>query len=215
MAAGGYGGTLVYQAQQASQEAAREAARQPNIQATSINIQPTSDPRYSTVVNDGIVANSATFDYSAPLSGTYTLVFDNSFSTFSSKSVSLTYTVSGASHTQSFVVSAGDAQKFSLNLNTGVEISGSFSVSGGSGNDIEFYITARTCTQTVNFSFTLVNSGDSNGYATVHFTADGLTYWTNRYYVPQSQQVTESGNVILGDCSGHVENIVVTQQEKA
>src|SRR5712692_4557681 len=56
-------------------------------------------------------------------------------------------------------------------------------ISGGSGNDTDFYIAADTCTQTVNFSFTLVNSGSANGYATVQIQIDGQTNWTNRYFV--------------------------------
>jgi len=50
-----------------------------------------------------------------------------------------------------------------------------FTISGGSGNDTDFYIAADTCTQTVNFSFTLVNSESANGYATVQIELDGQT----------------------------------------
>ena len=58
-AGGGIGGTLIYQ-----------AAQQPNIQATGVNIpQSTTNPQTSTVVNDGRVANSGSFDYTVTLSG--------------------------------------------------------------------------------------------------------------------------------------------------
>jgi hypothetical protein len=201
---GGIGGTVIYQ-----------AAQQPNIQATSINIpQATTSPHSSTVVNEGTVANSGTFDYTTTLPGTYVLVFDNSFSVFSSKSVSVSYTAAGESGTKSFVVSAGNIQTLSFTLTTGERLYGSFSISGGSGNDIDFYVTAQTCTQTVNFSFTLVNSGSANGYATVHFQSDGTSVWSNRYYVAQGQQLPENGSVVLSDCSGHVYNIVVSQTQK-
>ncbi len=201
---GGYAGIQIYR-----------ASLQPNIQATNINIpRGIADPRTSTVSDAGRVVNSWTFDYTTSLPGTYTLVWDNSFSVFTSKSVSVTYTASGSTHGQSFTVQPGNTEQLMFNLGTGIRIYGNFAVFGGS-NDVNFYITAQTCTQTVNFSFTLVNSGASNGYATVQFMVDGQAAWTNRYYVTQGQQVGENGSVALSDCSGHVENLVVSQQEKA
>jgi len=201
---GGIGGTVVYQ-----------AAQQPNIQATSINIpQAITNPQYSIPVNDHIVANSGTFDYTTTLPGTYVLTFDNSFSTFSSKSVSVSYTAAGISATKSFVVSGGNTEELSFTLSNGDRLYGSFSVSGGSGNDIAFYITAQTCTQTVSFSFYLVNSGSANGYATVHFQSDGTSIWSNRYYVGQGQQLPENGSVVLSDCSAHTYNILISQTQK-
>ena len=201
---GGIGGTVIYQ-----------AAQQPNIQATSINIpQATTKPQSSTVVNDGTVANSGAFDYAATLPGTYMLVFDNGFSVFTSKSVAVTYTVAGTSGSKSFTVSAGSSESLPFTLTTGERLYGTFTVSGGSGNDVNFYLTAQTCTQTLNFSFTLVNSGSANGYATVHFQSDGTSVWSNRYYVAQGQQLPESGSVVLSDCSGHSFNVVVSQMQK-
>ena len=170
---GGIWGTIIYQ-----------AAQQPNIQATSINIpQATTNLQYSIPVNDHIVANSGAFDYTTRLPGTYVLTFDNSFSTFSAKSVSVSYTAAGTSVTKSFVVSGGKTEELSFTLSMGDRLDGSFSVSGGSGNDIAFYVTAQTCTQTVSFSFYLVNSGSANGYVTVHFQSDGTSIWSNRYHV--------------------------------
>jgi len=43
--------------------------------------------------------------------------------------------------TKSFTVDAGSLTSFRLNLNSGDIVTGSFSVGGGSGNDIEFHIT--------------------------------------------------------------------------
>ena len=201
---GGIGGTLIYQ-----------AAQQPNIQVTNINIpQATAIPRTSTVVDGGRVVNSGTFDYTTTLPGTYTLVFDNSFSVFSSKSVAVSFTVAGASDSNSFVVQPGNVANLDFTLTAGNRLTGTFSVSGGSGDDIDFYVTARTCTQTVNFSFVLVNSGSANGYATVQFQVDGQAFWTNRYFVAQGQQLPENGSVVLSDCNGHAYNIVVSKTEK-
>ena len=205
VAGAGYAGTTVYQ-----------AAQQPNIQATAISIgQPVMDPRVTTVLNDGRVSNSGSFDYTSVLPGTYTLVFDNSFSTFSSKSVSVTYTAAGAPHSQSFVVAPGNAEDISNTLLANQALVGSFAVSGGSGNDVDFSITASTCTQTVNFSFTLVNPGQANGFAIVHLTVDGQSQWSNRYFVSQGQQVAGSGSLTLTDCKTHTFNVLVSAQEKA
>jgi hypothetical protein len=96
--AGGYGGTRIYQ-----------DSLQPNIQATAVNIgTPSTSPSSSTAVNDGRVTSPGSFDYTTSLPGTYALVWDNSFSVFTSKSVSVSYTVSGSTHTQSFTVQPGD-----------------------------------------------------------------------------------------------------------
>lgn len=193
------------------------AAQQPNIQATAVNVPPsTTNPQFSTVVNEGTVADSGTFDYTASQVGTYELVFDNTFSTFSSKSVSVSYSATGyQSGSKPFNVNPGNTQGLTFNLNSGDRLSGSFSVSGGSGNDVDFYITAKTCTQTVNFSFTLVNSGSASGYATVQFTFDGQSYWSNQFFVSSGQQITETGSIVLSDCNSHNYEVVVSQVSKS
>jgi hypothetical protein len=202
---GGYGGTRVYQ-----------ASFQPNIQATAVDIgTPSMSPSSSRALDDGRVISPVSFDYTTSLPGTYALVWDNSFSVFTSKSVSVTYTVSGSTHTQSFTVQPGTSQELSFSLETGDRIYGNFAVSGGS-NDVNFYITAQTCTETVTFSFTLVNPGNANGFATARLTKDGQdTTWSNRYYVPQGGQVPGGGTVTLPDCATHVFNVAVSTQEKA
>jgi hypothetical protein len=193
-----------------------QASLQPNIQATAVNIgTPTAYPSTSTPVDQGRVTSPGSFDYTASVPGTYTLIWDNSFSVFTSKSVSVTYTVSGSSHSQSFTVQPGHSEQLSFDLVAGDRVYGNFAVSGGS-NDVNFYITAHTCTQTVSFSFTLVNPGNANGFATVRLTEDGRdTSWANRYYVPQGGQVQGSGTVSLPDCSSHTLRVVVSIQEKA
>src|SRR6266852_7050363 len=120
--AGGYGGNRIYQ-----------DSLQPNIQATAVNIgTPSTNPSSSTPVDDGRVTSPGSFDYTTSLPGTYALVWDNSFSVITSKSVSVTYTVSGSSHTQSFTVKPGTYQELSFSLSTGDRIYGNFAVSVGS-----------------------------------------------------------------------------------
>ncbi len=205
---GSIGGVVIFQA-------AQQGAQQPNIQVTAVSIpQATGDPQTAYPV-DGIVSSSDSFDYTPSQPGTYTLVFDNSFSTFSSKSISLSYTAGGSSDTKSFVVDAGEIERLSFTLEANQRLSGSFTISGGSGNDVNFYMKAETCTQTVNFSFTLVNSGSANGYATIQFQVDGQSYWTNKYFVVQGQQLPQSGSIVLSDCNGHDYRVVVSSIEKA
>jgi hypothetical protein len=200
------GGFLLYQ-----------SSLQPNIQVTAVNIDtPTQTPASSTVVDEGRVSSSATFSYTVSLYGSYVLVWDNSFSTFSSKSVSGSYTVNGINQqTFSFTVTAGNSETLTLTLTPNDVLAGSFTVSGGSGNDVNFYITANTCSEVIAFSFTLVNSGTANGYSTVAFQSDTASPWSNRYYVQFNQQLPESGSVTLQDCLVHSFNIVKTAQQKA
>ncbi len=202
---GGYGGNRIYQ-----------ASFQPNIQATAVSIgMPSTSPSSSRAVDDGRVTSPGSFDYTTSLPGTYALVWDNSFSVITSKSVSVTYTVSGSSHTQSFTVKPGTYQELSFSLGTGDRIYGNFAVSGGS-NDVNFYITAQTCTETVGFSFTLVNPGNANGFATARLLEDGKdTTWSNRYYVPQGGQAQGGGTVTLPDCASHILSVSISTQEKA
>ncbi len=202
--AGGYGGNRIYQ-----------DSLQPNIQATAVNIgTPSMNPSSSTPVDNGRVTSPGTFDYTTSLPGTYALVWDNTFSVITSKSVSVTYTVSGSAHTQSFTVQAGHSYELSFNLGTGDRMYGNFAISGGA-NDVNFYITAQTCSETVSFSFTLVNPGNANGFATARLLEDGKdTTWSNRYYVPQGGQAQGSGALDLPDCASHVLSVSISTQEK-
>ena len=201
-----YGGTQIYQ-----------ASLRPNIQVTNVNIgQSTTNPRTARTLDDGRVTGQVAFDYTTSLPGTYSLYFDNSFSVFSSKAISLSYTVGGTNDMKAISIPAGNSYYLSFDLAENVRITGSFTVAGGSGNDVNFYITAATCTETIPFTFSLVNPGQSNGFATVNVLVDGTqTQWSNRYFVPQGQQVAESGSIPLTNCNAQTVTIVVSSQEKA
>lgn len=54
-----------------------------------------TNPQGNTIVNLGRVSQGTTFQFTAQGSGAYTLKFDNGFSIFSSKTVSLSYDVQG------------------------------------------------------------------------------------------------------------------------
>jgi len=188
---------------------------QPNIQVTAVDISTIKNPNDSVVVNLGRVYDSGKFSYTAEQAGTYVLVFTNIYNILMpySKRVSVTYSVDGKSYTQSFEIREYFA--IPLKLTKGQSTSGSFTVRGGFNNDVDFYIEAHTGTQSLTFSFTLVNSGVANGFAVVVLQADGKEIWSNRYFVQAGQQVDVSGKAILPDLDEHDLKIEVAQQQKA
>ena len=157
-----------------------EVSLQPNIQVTSIEITPPiKETIKKNVIDLGRVSRSSSFNYNADKTGIYTMVFSNTFSTFSSKSVSVTYSADERSDTQSFKVPPGTIRSIPFALSSGQKIEGSFTVSGGSGNDVNFLIERETGTQNLSFSFKLVNSGSADGYADVNIQAYSKTVWSN------------------------------------
>jgi hypothetical protein len=178
---------------------------QPNIQATNIQFaSPEISSQNSTAQDAGRVANSGSFSYTAPANGSVYLVFDNSFSGFSSKAIAITYTVWGATTSNAFTVSPGEQHSIEIPMTAGQSISGTFTVSGGARNDIGFSIIQYTCSETMPFSLILVNSGSANGYGTLVLrTGDGVQVWSNRFYVQQSQQLPVSGTATTQNCAAH------------
>jgi hypothetical protein len=192
-----------------------QSKQQPSIQVTNVNFGTAStNPQSSTPVNQGRVSGSGSFSYTADAIGTYVMAFDNSFSVISSKSVAFSYSINGKSTSTTFTVPAGQAQYVTVNLNKGDTLSGQYSITGGSGNDVNFWITGSTCTANVPFSFVLVNSGSASGYVTVGIQSNGQTLWSNKYYISKGQQATESGSLSLPTCSTPQLTVVVLSQQK-
>lgn len=196
---------------------------QPDIQVTNISVPtPAQNPQSAVVVDEGRVSNSGSFDYTSNLIGTYDMVFDNSFSIISAKQVAVNYSFGGTSESASFSVPAGTTQPCcGMGLSPNERLNGTFQVSGGSGNDINFEIVASTCTQNVTFSFTLVNAGASSGFANVSLRAggsllgvSGASFWSNRYYVPAGQSVPESGQISIPDCRPSSFSVIVVSVSK-
>lgn len=193
---------------------------QPNTQVADVSItSPIKLPEAEIVVNQVGVANTGSFGYTASQSGFYELTFRNPFSisfpSSSSKSVSVTYSAAGKSYTESLEVPVLASRTITVKLAPSQNVSGSFTVSGGSNNDIDFSIVAQTGTQILGFSFTLVNTGTANGFAVVSLQADGKAVWSNRYFVQANQPVRDSGTASVPDLDTHEFKMVVTQQEKA
>jgi hypothetical protein len=188
-------------------------SNQPNIQATQINISSDKFPQTSLAVNYGQVT-SGQFSFTANVNGVYGLVLDNGISFFASKQVSVDYTASGKSASQSFQLSPGQKGFVNVTLTNGQQFSGSYTISGGSGNDLQVYIQANTCTELVSYNFVLVNSGPVSGYATVGLQVDQQTTPSNKYFVTPNQQLRESGSATLPDCNPHSMQVVVLSQQK-
>jgi flagellar basal body-associated protein FliL len=145
-----------------------QGSLQPNIQVLNLQFgSAQTSPQNSIVQDQGRVSGSDTFSYTATMSGVAYLVFDNTFSTFSSKQVSVAYSVAGSQNSQSFVVDAGNVNTIGVQMYSGQTVSGTFTASGGSGNDVDFSIILYTCSQTIPFTANIVNSGGANGYAVV------------------------------------------------
>lgn len=192
-----------------------QPAQQPRIQAVEVNIAPpVANPRAWTVLAANVSGHGA-FSHIAKLPGSYSMVFNNSISPFSPKTVTLNWTdPNGVSRPQTFTVDPGGLYNLTVQMKLNQAISGNFSVSGNPGNEIGFSLTARACTDHVSFSFSLVNGGAS-GYARVQLLVDGRALWTNRYFVAQGGQVPGSGYVTLLDCNPHNTSIEIASQERA
>jgi len=192
-----------------------DVAPQPNLQITAIESgNPVQNPQTQAVLNQGVVSRSGSFTYTANLTGSYYLTFDNSFSFISSKNIDVTYTVAGKQNNAGFTVGGSATKTILVGLAPREQVAGNFTVAGGSGNDVDFYIVGDTCTETVPFSFTIVNSGPVGGYASVAYQSDGSAIWTNKYYVAAGQQLPVSGSGSLLDCNNHKFTPVVTSEQK-
>ena len=88
--------------------------------------------------------------------------------------------------------SAGAQCTLTFNLNNGDKVSGSVSISGGSANDVNFYITNPSGGQ-------IYNAGRINGGTTFSFTADTsgayILHFDNSFSLLASKQVTVSYDV--------------------
>ena len=69
------------------------------------------------------------------------------------------------------------------------------------------------------WTFTLVNSGNANGFATVEFYLNGQpnigTYSTVVYLVPLGTQVAEQHSVSTSDCGSYIPGVTITSVVKA
>ena len=94
---------------------------------------------------------------------------------------------------------AGSQCTLTFNLNNGDSVSGSVSVAGGSGNDINFYITNPSGAQ-------IYNAGRITGGTSFSFTADSsgayILHFDNSFSLFSDKQVTVSYDVSSSSSGG-------------
>lgn len=190
-------------------------SQQPKVQATNVNILQNIIKSPPETIFDDPQVSTLTFQFTTTQPGTYFLNFANSYSTGPSNTkISLSYSIGDKSHNETIYLPPSASFYEGYDVSTNEVIGIQFNVSGGSPNYIHFYITAQTCTHSVDFSFILLNDGTANGDATVQLQGDGIVYWQRAYSVAQGQNLPESGNIFPIDCIVHNFNLNVTAVEK-
>jgi len=187
----------------------------PNISVSDVTVNSVPREEFVTVLDYGRVPNYSSFYYQPKVFGTYNLVFSNDFSFISTKYVEAKYSDNGKFYTQSFQVPAGANKIIPVYAGSGQVISGDFSVSGGSGNDVDFYIGTVTCSQTVTFSFNLINTGPVDGNSEIILEADGQSVWSNNYFIEKNTQARKDGKVTINDCYQHEYFLTISKIERA
>jgi len=187
----------------------------PNISVSDITVSSIPHEEFVTVLDYDRVSNYRSFYYDPEVTGTYNLVFSNDFSFISTKYVETKYSDKGKFYTQSFQVPPGTHKIIPVYASSGQVISGDFSVSGGSGNDVDFYIGTVTCSQTVTFSFSLINTGPVDGRTEITLESDGQPIWSNNYFIEKNTQVRKDGRVTINDCYEHEYFVAINKIERA
>jgi len=193
----------------------RPGSQQPNVQATDINILQNIEKSPPETIFDDPRASNLTFQFVTTQQGTYFFNYDNSFSVGPSPTkISVSFSLGDKSNNETLYLCPGCWLWKGYDVSANQVIAIQFTLTGGSPNDIHFYITVQTCSHTVEFSFTLVNNGNATGNATVQLQGDGISYWQRAYSVGQGQNLPQSGNVFPADCIAHNYNVNVTAVEK-
>ena len=184
----------------------------PNIQIAGMEIpKPTISHKHN-LLYDFLSLGSFTFYYPANESTTLNLRFSNEQGYMITKSVAFTYSIDDQAKVISFSLPPFASTHHSIDLLAGQVLHGDLSVSGSLVNDIFFSLTTSTYTQSVSFSFTLVNSGYSNGFAVVEFRSDGRSVWSNRYYLEAGGSEVETGTVTIPGKEDHAFSLMVVEQ---
>jgi hypothetical protein len=126
--------------------------------------------------------------------------------------VAFTYSIDDQTKVISFSLPLYTSTHHSIDLEAGQVLHGNLSVSGSLINDIFFSLTTTTYTQSISFSFTLVNSGYSDGFAVVELRSDGMSVWSNRYYLEAGGSEVETGTVTIPDKEDHAFLLIVVEQ---
>jgi hypothetical protein len=186
----------------------------PNIQIAGVVIPKPTISHKHYLLYDFLALGSFTFYYPANESTTLNLHFSNEQGYMVTKSVAFTYSIDDQAKVISFSLPPYASTRYSIDLLAGQVLHGNLSVSGGMINDIFFSLTTTTYTQSISYSFTLVNSGYSSGFAVVELRSDGVSVWSNNYYLEAGGSEVETGTATIPDKEDHGFSLMVVEQER-
>ncbi len=69
--------------------------------------------------------------------------------------------------------------------------------------------------QTVTYSFSLINTGDADGFVQIGFFIDNNLVGSNTYFVLQGASDPKTANVVVGDCAAHAPGLRILAVSKA
>ena len=185
----------------------------PNIQVNDVNISKPTISQWSNLIFDGHVLNTLSFYYTANASVTCRLNFSNNGASLASKSVTLTYyTINDTAKVDTFYVAPFASDSRGFDLPPGQSLSGYFEISGTAVNDLWVAFTYINYTQSIDFSFNLVNAGSSDGFAVVELRSDGVSVWSNRYYLEAGGNEGVTGTVAIPDKFDHTFLLLMVEQ---
>jgi hypothetical protein len=185
----------------------------PNFQVTDVSISKPMITSGSNLIFHGHILDSLSFSYTASESVNCRLDFSNNGASLEPKSVTLEYyTVNDTAKVDTFNVAPFASNSRSFDLLTGQSFSGYFEISGAAVNDLWVAFTYTNYTQSVDFSFNLVNSGSADGFADVELLSDGVSNWSNRYTLVAGGNHMETGTVTIHDKEEHTFMIIIIEQ---
>ena len=159
----------------------------------------------------GTVKDACSLYYTASIPVTYHLTIHNPNSP--TKSANLTRFINDSEIIENLNIPPYATYQRSYDLLKGQTFSGLLSISGGE-NDLHLYINYHNYTQSVDFSFNLINSGSSDGYAVVEFRSDRTVVWSNRYYLEVGGNERDTRTITIPDKEDHTFQLVVVQEEE-
>ena len=181
----------------------------PSFQVVNVSISKPTIRDTNHLVFYGYVRDICSFYYTASESVTYVLVLNNPNSP--SKFVNLTRFTDDSEIIDTMNIPPLATQQRSYDLLKGQTFSGQLSILGGE-NDLHLYINYHNYTQSIDFSFNLVNTGSSDGFVVVELRSDGTSVWSNRYYLEARGNEGKTGTVTIPDKEDHAFSLIVVEQ---
>jgi hypothetical protein len=185
----------------------------PNFQVADVSISKPMITSGSNLIFHGHILDSLSFSYAASEAVNCRLDFSNNGASLEPKSVTLEYyTVNDTAKVDTFNVAPFASNSRSFDLLSGQSLSGYFEISSAAVNDLWVAFTYTNYTQSVDFSFNLVNSGSADGFAVVELRSDGASVWSNRYTLVAGGNRVETGTVTIHDKGEHSFVLTVIEQ---